>query len=387
MNFSSLTKKISLILIGIFILLVIIISRIELGRLEYQTKVNIRESLQTVLHTNHEALYIWINYRLKELLSLSRTNELVDLTTKLLSEYNHESKNNENLRSIRALLSPVIKENADKGFFIISKDRLNVASMRDINIGKKNLIHLQRKNYLDRVFAGKAVFIPTIQSDVPLESHTAYRLGKIPTGFFVASIRDASETIIAALAIRFDPSLEFTRIAQISRMGETGETYAFDKRGILITESRFDHQLQRIGIINPGEKGILSIRISDPGVNMLEGSKPALSEADRPLTLMAKSATSGKTGHNVDGYRDYRGVTVMGAWLWDMELGFGLTTEIDIEEAMRPYYETRNALTIIISSTLVMSLILLSLILMLKRESARKLKKCTYTTYRTNQRT
>jgi len=38
-------------------------------------------------------------------------------------------------------------------------------------------------------------------------------------------------------------------------------------------------------------------------------------------------------GSNVKGYRDYRGVTVVGAWAWDKELGFGITTEIDVSEA------------------------------------------------------
>jgi diguanylate cyclase (GGDEF)-like protein len=373
MNSSSLSNKVSLSLTGVFILLVILISSLGLERLEQQTKANVRESLQTVLRTNHEALYIWSNFRLKELLALSGKKELVDLTTRLLAEYNQDTESKETLTSIRTYLLPVIKENDDKGFFIISKNRTNVASMRDVNIGMTNLIHLQRKKFMDRVFEGKAVFISTIQSDVHLETHTGNQDGKIPTGFFVAPIRDASEIIIAALAFRYDPSHEFTRIAQLSRMGETGETYAFDKQGVLISESRFDHHLQRIGMIRPNEKAILSIRISDPGVNMVKGLTPEMSEADRPLTLMAKSATAGMTDNNVDGYRDYRGVPVMGAWLWDKELGFGLTTEIDVEEAMQPYYETRNALIIIITATLTLSLILLTLILRLQRESSRKL--------------
>jgi len=30
------------------------------------------------------------------------------------------------------------------------------------------------------------------------------------------------------------------------------------------------------------------------------------------------------------GYRDYRGVPVFGAWVWDGELGMGLTSEVDV---------------------------------------------------------
>lgn len=93
---------------------------------------------------------------------------------------------------------------------------------------------------------------------------------------------------------------------------------------------------------------MLSIRITDPGGNMLEGFIPARKNRDLPLTLMAKSALAGETSVNVTGYRDYRGVPVFGSWIWDKYLGFGLTTEIDVEEALAPYYKIRSVLILII---------------------------------------
>ena len=36
---------------------------------------------------------------------------------------------------------------------------------------------------------------------------------------------------------------------------------------------------------------------------------------------------------NTEGYRDYRGVEVVGAWAWLPRHGFGLTSEIDNAEA------------------------------------------------------
>ncbi len=51
---------------------------------------------------------------------------------------------------------------------------------------------------------------------------------------------------------------------------------------------------------------------------------------------MAAEATSGKSGHDVDGYADYRGVPVVGAWKWLPDYGVGLTTEIDAAEAYKP---------------------------------------------------
>ena len=68
---------------------------------------------------------------------------------------------------------------------------------------------------------------------------------------------------------------------------------------------------------------------------MIKGFSPTVPRYQQPLTLMAREATLGKSGYSVAGYRDYRGVPVYGAWLWDDKLGIGLTTEIDEAEAAK----------------------------------------------------
>jgi serine/threonine protein kinase len=56
---------------------------------------------------------------------------------------------------------------------------------------------------------------------------------------------------------------------------------------------------------------------------------------------MAASAVAGESGVDVTGYRDYRGVAVIGAWTWLPEHGFGVATEIDVAEAFRTLYILR----------------------------------------------
>jgi serine/threonine protein kinase len=58
---------------------------------------------------------------------------------------------------------------------------------------------------------------------------------------------------------------------------------------------------------------------------------------------MAASAVGGGAGVNVEGYRDYRGVPVIGAWKWLPEHEFGVATEIDVAEAYGPIYTLRRA--------------------------------------------
>ncbi len=93
-----------------------------------------------------------------------------------------------------------------------------------------------------------------------------------------------------------------------------------------------------IGLIPDREdaRSILNVQIRDPQVNMVSGDRPSLRLADRPLTQMAATAVQGQSGVDVDGYRDYRGVPVVGAWTWLPEFGIGVATEMDVAEAYRP---------------------------------------------------
>ncbi len=144
-------------------------------------------------------------------------------------------------------------------------------------------------------------------------------------------VRAGAESGFLLLVI--DPGLDFTDILQRGRIGESGESYAFNRAGQLISESRFDDQLRGIGLIDPDEHAILNIEIRDPGVNLVRGEVPGRDPSEHPLTHMVLSAVGGEFGTDLAGYRDYRGVQVIGAWIWNETYGMGITTEIDHAEA------------------------------------------------------
>lgn len=361
------------ILIGIsFLTMVVLISLSTLSSIKEQTKSSIRESLITVLQTTQEAHHLWISYRVREVQDLAEEKELVKYTQALLGSKSSET-NSATMAKLREYIKPKLERNGDKGFFIITPDRISIASMRGTNLGTRNVIQERRKEYLDNAFNGFTTFVPTFQSDIPLSSTTISLTKKVPTSFVISPIINKAGKIIAVLAIRIDPSVQFSRISQLGRLGETGETYAFDRQGLLITESRFDHHLRRSGQITSGESGILSIRITDPGGNLIEGYKPATPVESWPLTQMAKSATAGKSGSNVDGYRDYRGVKVFGAWIWDKKLEFGITTEIDVNEALQPYYDTRYTIIVTVTLIAILSFLFVFLIALILRKSKKSL--------------
>ena len=119
----------------------------------------------------------------------------------------------------------------------------------------------------------------------------------------------------------------------------------------MLSESRFDVQLKKIGLVEDEQDSgsILNVAIRDPGVDLTSGAKAATIRSNQPLTLMAAQAIEmgksvGYERHlefDVDGYNDYRGVPVVGAWTWLPGYDFGVATEVDISEAYKPLNRLR----------------------------------------------
>ena len=161
------------------------------------------------------------------------------------------------------------------------------------------------------------------------------RIGKgnlragVPTMFAAAPIRSADGQIIAVLGLRIEPDKDFTRILATARSGQTGETYAFGRDGKQLSESRFDDDLKRVGLIpdDPDARSTLTLDLRDPLVDLSKGRQSPKRRTELPFTRAVSEALAGHTGVDANGYRDYRGVPVVGAWTWLDDFNMGLVTE------------------------------------------------------------
>lgn len=133
----------------------------------------------------------------------------------------------------------------------------------------------------------------------------------------------------------------------------------------MISETRFHDHLKTIGMI-PGDTrsfSILRVGVRDPGGDLTEGYRPSAPPDQWPLTLMATSAIRGERSLNVEGYNDYRGVPVVGAWAWLPRLGFGVAKEVDYSEAYGPFLVLRDIFTALVAGLLLFLLVSFYLIL------------------------
>jgi len=383
-----------LVLAGLsfFVIVVCLLGWFTLDKSKEQILAGVGEDLTEALITADDRLNFWVEKRIASLKLLGRDPELITLAKRLQAvKADRESLlASDALRDTRAFF----KNNKDvflnMGFFIINADDISIGSMRDTNIGIPNLISLQRPELLRRAFAGEVLFVPPMESDVPLEKAPPADGRPNPsTNFFMGPIRDPSGQILAVMTLRVDLIQDLSQFMRTFISHKTGETYAFSEHGELLSESRFVDLLRRIGLIGEDQQSALNVAVRDPGVNLVAGQRSKIKRSQQPLTRMASAAIqlkaemaqAGRTnGHSkietdTQGYRDYRGVPVFGAWLWSADLGLGLATEIDVAEAMSDYYQIRRTVFGVLGVTLLLSVGAVLLVLILGERTSHALMK------------
>ena len=310
--------------------------------IEKQYREGIANTLNTILDDVQAGVKLWYRERQDDARTWANHPDVIASAKSLMRLPLQQGLlvNSPAQETLRSLLRPVLDSRGYQGFFIISPASINLASTRNDNIGIKTLLASQ-SYFLETVLLGKTgISLPQF-SDVALPDETGKLIENRPTMFVGAPIEDEEGDVIAMLVFRIDPSKILYKILQRGRMGESGETYAFNIDALMLNNSRFDDQLREIGLIEKSQESALNISIRDHGGDLTRGFRSEIDIPQLPMTAMAASAVSGRNGTNIDGYRDYRGVDVVGAWRWMGRLGFGLTTEQNYKEAYAPVINLR----------------------------------------------
>ena len=297
--------------------------------------------LQTLLDTDVKALTIWMETQQANAVAAAEDLQVIELSNQLVQASAAPDAGQlqllqmPELQALRDELQPTIRARGYTGFIVVSPAGTIVASERNENVGMAaNLGDVH--DVLQRVLGGEALVTRPLASQVMLTDNRGVLRSGVPTMFALAPVRSADGEVAAVLGLRIPPEQKFTQILAVASPGESGETYAFARDGMLLSQSRFDDQLRQIGLLTENSDSILNLSLRDPGVDLTVGKRPALKRSEQPLTRMATAAVAGENGVDVNGYRDYRGVPVVGAWTWLDDYDFGVATEMDTAEAFRP---------------------------------------------------
>lgn len=160
-----------------------------------------------------------------------------------------------------------------------------------------------------------------------------------------------SGAVIAALMLSgYGLDEQYAEMLKRWSADSLGEVYLISQRGAMLTSSRYADHLGELPLAR--DKSSLfeaspngqPIMVRDPGTNLLGGSRPSQGSATWLPTLLARQISSGDNGSYVDGYRNYVGEKVVGAWRWLPDHGVGIALEENYDRAFTLARTLRNSL-------------------------------------------
>lgn len=176
------------------------------------------------------------------------------------------------------------------------------------------------------------------------------------------------QAVVAVLALELDEA-ELSQCFSHARLGESGEAYAFSREGLMLSPSRFATDLASLGLLDAGQQSTLRLALRDPGADLSEGGAPAT--GTRPLTRSVAAAISDGRGSDIAGYRDYRGVRVIGSWTWLERYDFGVVVEIDHREAYQMVASSRRTMAAMLIGLVLAAIGLVGVAMLMSRMQAR----------------
>ncbi len=317
------------------------------------------KQLQALLHADVLALQIWVDER-KNNVAIWAEDETVQTSTDSLVRsviYNGDAAaSNLPLQSAWQELNDTLKKFVERhngaGYTVSDRTGLILASSKLSNLGKR--LSPKGVAHLAEVFtAGQPLIAGPDMPGTWLHGGAADTLQKPLIGFSHLINNHRGEPV-AVLTMSYFGDATFTDILRISRMGDSGETYAFNASGLMLSESRFNDELRAIGLLeNTAEsRSMLTIQLRDPGGDLTKGYQPNTEAIQQPFThlvatALASDLTASSQGILMEPYNDYRGVPVIGAWGWLPEYQWGIAIEVDAEEAFWPLNYLRTLFAIL----------------------------------------
>ncbi len=295
-----------------------------------------RAYLGGLLATQVELVQFWIGARKEDARQWAEDDEL----RRLVRELSARARNRPGSAAPRLQgellkrLAPALEDRNLVLANVVAPDGILLASLVPAYAGRRLApAFLER---LAPVFRGEQAFIgPLFEAERFAGSGTANP--DMAIVWATAPVRDEAGRVVAVLCLGRSASRGFARRLEVTRPGATGEAYAFDASGRIVSNSRFEDRLR--------ERGLLAAGQSSPGRIMLQPSdetRGIRSGVSRPTELVAQalkaaaSPSGEKKGILLAPYRNYLNDPVIGAWQWLDEHRLGLAVEIGEAEAYKP---------------------------------------------------
>ncbi len=232
----------------------------------------------------------------------------------------------------------------------------------NLNVGLGSFTSSVGSTILKRIFdrGASSVELPrptaeTISENYPMESEEQYAMFLVPI-----YSPDDSSVIIGAMMVRSSMFLDELEELLSKPVLQESNAYLLDDRGAIATKAKDLQSLMELPAYSSLKKvrGAPIVESRDPGGSVLSGYVPAEHFSDWSWTKPGKTISQPRNGFDVNGYRDYRGREVVGAWHWIDTLNRLLVLEIPKEEAFKNHIFIVRAFRILYGVPLLISLVI-----------------------------
>ncbi len=326
----------------------------------------IASNLRVLLDTEVSALDIWVREKQLNVNRWSQDARVQAAARELVDDTSNSACRGPSRARLLAAIETLAAGEATPAANLVDRNGRVIATRFDAYCGRS--VSLETRARLERVFSGASLFAAPISEQDRLGGVTEQSLRR-PLIWFSSPVRDNNGGVIAALNIGKYADERFSAVLAVARLGATGEAYAFDASGRMLSTSRFHDLLEDAGRLRAGESEILNLRLNDP-----DSEAPGTS-----LTRLVATAIAGRSdadgaldsGIIVEPYTNYLGQWVVGAWRWLPEFDFAVAIEVGRDEVFAPLVRLERtfiAVLVAAGSTLLFLFVAVGRIMRLRRE-------------------
>jgi two-component system sensor histidine kinase/response regulator len=345
----SLTGHNPVVLFALIAIVVLgVISQVALRKIHLRQQQLVQSHLESSLNSLSTLLSTWQQQHVASIQVIASTSRIRGAVHRVLEERGEDPIS---VRELEKLLLPLMPPLGYDGYSVFTADRLLIAATSRAYVGLPARLP-QTIEVMDRALAGHPAISRPMLADRPISGPRGDRPAGVLFQMMCVTLdghTEARDQVVAPagyFCIRFDPHRAFFPIFASVISGNTGESYAVDHQGNIITPSRFPQHLALLGL-NP--QSVLPAVVPD--------TEEGFTLAVRKL-LRREPLTAGAV------YPDYRGVTVVGATRWLEEMNIGLVSEQDYSEAFAPYIAARDViLALSLTGTLLLVLLCITSVL------------------------
>lgn len=340
------------------------------------------EDIQSVLGFVERAMHTWVQGELSEAQRVVGSSDFRQSIIEMASEIpGDQPLAPELVASLRKSIDEELATYLGDGgrYTIWNRDLSRQLSSLSSEPPTTNSRELIDSGVLETALAGEPTILFPAPTSPPSTTTTLNDLR------LVFPVRGHNHEVIAVILLCSPRiTLDFQRSLNSLRIGETGEAFAFNQEGFLLTESRFTDLFDRVANDRKETSSHsttappypLALRVPPQDLTRASSlpiprdrSQWAATELLENVQASIHQPQSSESPRNIllTGYKNYLGYPTYGAWRWLPDYEMGIAYEVSTQEANRPYWFLKAQLYFIATLMLICSTGLIGALLSVRR--------------------